>query len=723
MVIASLRSQVQDLFSQVTELNNKLVQSYDRVSDLEDDLHMSSANNRSSSLKISQLELERTQHLSALNTGLLVEKTHVTAELNRLMEKATEEAAQRGQAETARRDIEKDLDDLSATLFGQANTMVAEARFAQHLSEQKVDVAERALKSAEEAVGVMQQQMQALQAEKEESERNMDMTIGRGIGRRSNRNLSPRLLSSHPPYQEFLLFVAHLRTVHSSSSQPPAMATLLPLPFFARLLTEDSLWAFVRAGIIEKIWEEEVPTLATTATTPTGEKPPIPPRRRGIWGMASALGERATSWSEGDKDKSKKVTVTTPTPPPPAAETKHAERRRLPPLLPPSTAGDSSASPPAPEKHAVPPPLPKRSEVRRTTSPPETTGGVDSAPSKEPKLPPRPPRRPITPASVPLPESRPHTPPVAGDSVMIFFTRVVVQQYPWSSTVRFLDNFSAGTRGATSAEYFLQAGYAVIFMHRQFSLQPFSRHYSHSTNPFLDFLEIEPSQDGTTSPPGICVTHNMREDLLQVLMAYKSVHAAGTLHTMNFVTVNDYLWLLRAVSQELSVLGKKAMYYLAAAVSDFFLPRQKMSEHKIQSGKGSLHIEMDQVPKILKPMVTEWTKGEGFIVSFKLETDQQLLIPKARAALERYGHQVVIGNDLHRRKHEVVFVSRKGLPSNASKQDPEDPAYADTFSEMWLTIPVPTASPNPATTQIKEIEEDITMELLKRHERWIAETR
>ncbi len=37
-------------------------------------------------------------------------------------------------------------------------------------------------------------------------------------------------------------------------------------------------------------------------------------------------------------------------------------------------------------------------------------------------------------------------------------------------TVRFIDNFSAGTRGATSAEYFLddKADYAVIFLHRQF---------------------------------------------------------------------------------------------------------------------------------------------------------------------------------------------------------------------------------------------------------------
>jgi len=139
------------------------------------------------------------------------------------------------------------------------------------------------------------------------------------------------------------------------------------------------------------------------------------------------------------------------------------------------------------------------------------------------------------------------------------------------NVVRFLDNFSAGTRGATSAEYFLKAGYAVIFMHRQFSLQPFSRHYSHSTNPFLDFLEIEPDSRGSSDLPKITATPSKYDDLLQVLTAYKSVQQAGLLHTLTFVTVNDYLWLLRAVSQELSVLGRNALWYLAAAVSDFFL--------------------------------------------------------------------------------------------------------------------------------------------------------
>lgn len=247
MVIESLRTQIQDLISQVSELNNKLVKSYDRVSDLEDDLHVASANSRTSSLKISQLELERTQHLAALNTGLLVEKSHVTAELTRLMEKATEEAAQRGQAESARNAIEKDLDDLSASLFGQANTMVAEARFEKHLSERKVEDAQRALKSAEEVVQLMQTQMQTLQSEKEEAEKKtqeMELAMGKGkwVKRRdSDTAISLRLLSAHSPYQEYMAFIAHLRVLHPTSpQQSPAMSTLLQLPFLTRLLTEDS---------------------------------------------------------------------------------------------------------------------------------------------------------------------------------------------------------------------------------------------------------------------------------------------------------------------------------------------------------------------------------------------------------------------------------------------------------------------------------------------------
>lgn len=284
------------------------------------------------------------------------------------------------------------------------------------------------------------------------------------------------------------------------------------------------------------------------------------------------------------------------------------------------------------------------------------------------------------------------------------------------NVVRFLDNFSAGTRGATSAEYFLKQGYAVIFMHRQFSLQPFSRNYSHSTHPFLDFLEIEENskenKGNDQRQPQITVKPSERAALLSVLRAYKAVQAEGTLLTLTFVTVDDYLFLLREVSRAMGTLGPRAMFYLAAAVSDFFLPRQRMSEHKIQSGKGSLSIEMDQVPKILKPMVADWAVG-GFTVSFKLETDQALIIPKARKALQRYGHQIVIGNDLHHRKYRVVLVSPKRSSLLNAHANPDGDLSAE-YEESWIEI-----DSSPSALH-KEIEEDIVKELVRRHDEWIS---
>ena len=252
MVIESLRSQIQDLFSQVTQLNGKLVGSYDRVSRLEDQLHDSSNEFRSASVKISQLELERSQHLSALNSGLLVERTHVTAELTRLMEKATEEAARRGKAESARAEIEKELDDLSAGLFGQANTMVAEARLERAASERKVEETERALKGAEEAIANMQLHMQTLHEEKEESLRQLEqmrITVGKGkwTGRDGSTPVTtvPRhILNCTSQYQDFFNFVAHIRELRQKSNILPLITTVNH-PWLARLQLEDSYVSFL----------------------------------------------------------------------------------------------------------------------------------------------------------------------------------------------------------------------------------------------------------------------------------------------------------------------------------------------------------------------------------------------------------------------------------------------------------------------------------------------
>lgn len=240
-----------------------------------------------------------------------------------------------------------------------------------------------------------------------------------------------------------------------------------------------------------------------------------------------------------------------------------------------------------------------------------------------------------------------------------------------NQTVRYIDNFSAGTRGACSAEYFLQQGYAVIFLHRQFSLLPYSRHYSHNTRSFLDYMSEDENGKVMVDPE--------HQELMRVrLRQYNEAKRQNKLLILSFVTITEYLWELREVAKLMKPLGPRALFYLAAAVSDFFVPADRMVEHKIQSNEEfhaqnqangetlkkpaartegkSLVIDLEPVPKFLKQLVDGWAP-EGMIVSFKLETDPSILVTKARYALKKYAHHLVIGNLLSTRKWEVVFVS------------------------------------------------------------------
>ncbi|KAJ6260428.1 LOW QUALITY PROTEIN: Phosphopantothenate--cysteine ligase CAB2 [Drechslerella dactyloides] len=289
-----------------------------------------------------------------------------------------------------------------------------------------------------------------------------------------------------------------------------------------------------------------------------------------------------------------------------------------------------------------------------------------------------------------------------------------------NQTVRFIDNFSAGTRGATSAEYFLEAGYAVIFLHRQFSLLPYSRHYSHSTNCFLDFLSEAQPTDGYAKKSAVMAKGEYSDTMLSVLRKYNHAKRENLLLLLPFTTINSYLFLLRALAMKMEPMGSKALFYLAAAVSDFFIPRERMSEHKIQSGDFNetqlvdpaasgvgkkLIIDLDPVPKFLKRLVESWAP-KGMIVSFKanslgqLETDEGILLKKCRLALERYSHHLVIGNLLQTRKFEVVLVDSV----DPQKQPRRLTLQRDEANGVKF-----------ATKQDMEIEEQIVTEVVRRH--------
>lgn len=89
----------------------------------------------------------------------------------------------------------------------------------------------------------------------------------------------------------------------------------------------------------------------------------------------------------------------------------------------------------------------------------------------------------------------------------------------------------------------------------------------------------------------------------------------------------------------------KSLTYLCAAVSDYYLPEKAMPEHKIQSADGKLTMTFDPSPKKLGLIKEDWNP-QSLVVSFKLETDLDILEQKALKAIENYKVDAVIANEL-----------------------------------------------------------------------------
>eukprot|EP00933_Yihiella_yeosuensis_P074050 TRINITY_DN82888_c0_g1_i1.p1 TRINITY_DN82888_c0_g1~~TRINITY_DN82888_c0_g1_i1.p1 ORF type:complete len:334 (+),score=63.33 TRINITY_DN82888_c0_g1_i1:78-1079(+) len=208
------------------------------------------------------------------------------------------------------------------------------------------------------------------------------------------------------------------------------------------------------------------------------------------------------------------------------------------------------------------------------------------------------------------------------------------------NTVRFIDNFSSGTRGALCTEELLKAGYSVIFLHRKGSNFPF-------VTDLVKQLQQKPTdlikqrQHRLGIPPADDLPPNWQRCFLPI----------------GFTTIFEYLFLLRECCQGVSILGASAVVMLAAAVSDFYVPESDMATEKIQSRAcDGLTISLKNVPKLLGA-VRVWAP-EAFIMSFKLETNLNILLAKAAGSLEKYGMDAVCSNQLQTIRDLVSVVER-----------------------------------------------------------------
>eukprot|EP00879_Flechtneria_rotunda_P006545 GHRR01006878.1.p1 GENE.GHRR01006878.1~~GHRR01006878.1.p1 ORF type:complete len:343 (+),score=107.04 GHRR01006878.1:585-1613(+) len=233
--------------------------------------------------------------------------------------------------------------------------------------------------------------------------------------------------------------------------------------------------------------------------------------------------------------------------------------------------------------------------------------------------------------------------------------------------VRFIDNFSAGTRGALSTEQFLSAGYAVLFLTRTGSIQPFTQDLPLTeTVPLLQSLIRFTGDSSSNSQSFSQLQYRLHEPaaarVAGILQKVQEVQQSQLLLTVPFTTIFEYLQYLRFIGQTAQPYGYQVLFYLAAAVSDFYIPWLHLVEHKIQSADGPLALQLHKVPKMLASLRQDWAPA-AIIVSFKLETDESILIKKAAEALRKYQVNAVVANLLHTRKDRVQIVLH---PSSAT---------------------------------------------------------
>lgn len=247
--------------------------------------------------------------------------------------------------------------------------------------------------------------------------------------------------------------------------------------------------------------------------------------------------------------------------------------------------------------------------------------------------------------------------------------------------VRFIDNFSTGTRGAALAERLVGLGYAVMFVFRRSSKRPFVRR-AHEA------IELAAATGTAGARSSECL-----DDVRRGIEENACATADGQLLEIPFETVGDYLTTLRAATTAVAPAGSRAVVLLAAAVSDFFLPPADVAQHKIQSrdlgvGHGSqavaagtalppgLDLHLAPVPKALSLVKGVWAPA-AFVVSFKLETDPGLIAPKAAGAARAYGVDAVVANVLELRYDEVRILHRnRSRPVSAhAGWIHDDPSY------------------------------------------------
>lgn len=120
-LIGSLRQQLELLSDQASLLNAKLVDSISKHADLEDQIFGLQSEKTQHEAEIDELQRAKARWEESMNTGLLVERSQIRDEMQRLAAGLVEEEKRRGTEEERRQQVEREVDQLTASLFTQVS--------------------------------------------------------------------------------------------------------------------------------------------------------------------------------------------------------------------------------------------------------------------------------------------------------------------------------------------------------------------------------------------------------------------------------------------------------------------------------------------------------------------------------------------------------------------------------------------------------------------------
>ena len=119
----------------------------------------------------------------------------------------------------------------------------------------------------------------------------------------------------------------------------------------------------------------------------------------------------------------------------------------------------------------------------------------------------------------------------------------------------------------------LPVGYKVIFLHRVGSAFPFTTGLRSSVSSHIDSSFLTGLED---KKQGIYLNVQNGGRTKSELRCYKHCVKNGMLLSFPFESIDEYLSSLQIIAEELSPLGSRVCFFLAAAVSDFYIPKEEV---------------------------------------------------------------------------------------------------------------------------------------------------